>query len=464
MTWRFMSSFGPRHIAGQIILLVVSSVVVFHVITLLAIRLTTDLPARPDRPPPAVIDRFADFVRLLDRLPPADRPEIVAAIRETHPSLALTLHPSDAALADARPTSPAIATGNDGLDHLRRALGPELTPVLVATAPTVGSGPQKGHEISVRLGDRSAVTGVIPSFGAPRLLRPWAVLIGTLVLITLILTALLWWATRGIMEPLAGLARAAEAFSLDRDPAPLSEEGPAEMKATARALNRMQDRICKLVEDRTRMLAAVSHDLRTPITRLRLRAEFVEDETVRTPMLRDLAQMGAMVDTALAYLRGGAAQRGRSLVDLASLLQTLCHDFADMGGKVFYEGPDHLLIEARVEEIQRAVTNLVENALKYGGRAAVLRLTKVSDGAVEIDVIDDGPGIADAQKASVMEPFARGDAARSMTAETSSFGLGLAIARSAAEIHGGRLTLHDVYTQGPRRGLCARLHLPLSAA
>lgn len=233
-------------------------------------------------------------------------------------------------------------------------------------------------------------------------------------------------------------------------------KGPDEVRVASRALNRMQARIRGMIVDRTRMLAAVSHDLRTPITRMRLRAEFIDDEDTRRQMLRDLDQMGAMVHAALSYLRDGQDTQSRSLVDLASLLQTVCHDFADTGEKVTYEGPDHLLASLRADEIRRAVGNLVENALKYGGACAIVRLRPASRNEVDIEVVDRGPGIPNELKAAMLEPFARGDAARTMGDRSAGFGLGLAIARSAAEAHGGSLLLQD----GEPSGLVAVLRLP----
>jgi signal transduction histidine kinase len=211
-----------------------------------------------------------------------------------------------------------------------------------------------------------------------------------------------------------------------------------------------------MVEDRTRMLAAVSHDLRTPITRMRLRAEFVEDEDLRRQLLRDLDQMAAMVHSALSYLRDGQDRQTPSLVDLASLLQTICDDFADAGQNVSYEGPDRVLAKVRADEVERAVTNLVENAIKYSGTPAIVRLRPASQRDVEIDVIDHGPGIPDERKAAMLEPFARGDEARTMNEESTGFGLGLAIARAAAQAHGGDLVLVSAVPSG----LIATLRLP----
>jgi signal transduction histidine kinase len=274
------------------------------------------------------------------------------------------------------------------------------------------------------------------------------------------LTVLLWWGARALTAPLARFASAAGEFSLDRDPLPLAEDsGPDEVRTASRALNRMQARIRSMIENRTRMLAAVSHDLRTPITRMRLRAEFIDQDETRRQMVADLDQMDRMVHAALSYLRDGASSHRRDLIDIATLMQTICNDFSDLGGVVVYEGPGRLLARGNTDELQRAVTNLVDNALKHGGNWAKVRLEALSESEIAIDVLDEGPGIPDERKKAMLEPFARGDSARSLNESTGGFGLGLAIVKAAAEAHGGELLLLDARPFG----LHARLQLPIRA-
>jgi signal transduction histidine kinase len=201
----------------------------------------------------------------------------------------------------------------------------------------------------------------------------------------------------------------------------------------------MRDRIGKLVDDRMRLLAAMGHDLRTPITRLRLRCEFIRDAALRGQMLRDLDQMKAMTDGVLSFLRDGQARTDMASVDIASLLQTICDQFADMSYDVRYSGPDHATIVAAPDSLQRAVANLVDNAVRYGGHT-IVRLALEPVG-VRVEVEDDGPGIVDPRKDTMLEAFVRGEEARTMD-DRSGFGLGLSIARAIAEAHGGNLTLH----------------------
>jgi len=257
-----------------------------------------------------------------------------------------------------------------------------------------------------------------------------------------------------LAEPLSSFARTAEEFSLSGTATPLPERGPEEIRAVARALNRMRERITALIDDRTRMLAAISHDLRTPITRLRLRSEFIEDEGNRRHMLRDLDQMRAMLEALLSFLRDDRRLEALTLTDIATTLQLIADQFADIGHLVTYQGPSHAMAMARPDDLHRAVTNLVENAVKFGGEAAIT-LVMSKSGAV-IDVADDGPGISDAQKSAMLQPFVRGDDARNMDHEAAGFGLGLSIARAIALAHGGELTLRDRQPQG----LIVRITLP----
>ncbi len=184
---------------------------------------------------------------------------------------------------------------------------------------------------------------LLPHLGPPPLAGPISI---TILFIVISVTLLGIWATRALRTPLSGFAKAAEGFNLDGEVAELPERGPEEIRAVARAFNRMRDRIRKLVDDRTRMLAAMGHDLRTPITRLRLRSEFIADEELRGQMLRDLDQMMTMTDSVLSFLRDGQAREDATAIDVATSLQTICDQFADLGHTVTYRGPDHFTLVA----------------------------------------------------------------------------------------------------------------------
>jgi signal transduction histidine kinase len=202
------------------------------------------------------------------------------------------------------------------------------------------------------------------------------------------------------------------------------------------------------------MLAAISHDLRTPITRLRLRAEEIEPELLKMQTIQDLETMQNMVHSILSFLRGQASQPRRERIDLSSLAQTVCDNFVDTGRVVIFLGPSRLNFDCDPEQITWALTNLIDNGLKFGTSVHVALLNSGEEDFVTIEVKDDGPGIPEPERQRVLEPFYRGDAARGLN-DTDSFGLGLSIARSVGESHGGTLELSDATPQG----LLARLKL-----
>jgi signal transduction histidine kinase len=276
----------------------------------------------------------------------------------------------------------------------------------------------------------------------------------TLLFAVISVTLLGLWAAHALTAPLSSFARAAESFSLNGAAAPLPERGPEEIRSVAKALNRMRERITTLIDDRTKMLAAISHDLRTPITRMRLRSEFIEDGVHRSHMLHDLDQMRSMLESVLSFLRNDHKLESMTLVDIATTLQLVADQFADMGNKVAYDGPEHAMATLRPDDLHRSITNLVENAVRVSAETTI-RL-KMSPDTLRIDIEDDGPGISNARKDVMLEPFVRGDDARNMDG-TAAFGLGLSIAHAIVLAHGGELSLNDRQPHG----LIVRIELPV---
>lgn len=256
---------------------------------------------------------------------------------------------------------------------------------------------------------------------------------------------------RGIARPMRRLAIAAEALGRGESVAPLPEAGPDDIRNTAEAFNRMQERLQRFVEDRTRMLAAIGHDLRTPLTSLRLRAEFVADAEEREKMLATIAEVQKMTEATLAFAREEATAEGTRTVDLPALVESLCDDLAELGRDVtFIEGPK-ISYRCRPDALRRAVRNLVENAVRYGERARV-HVARAGDG-VEIVIEDDGPGIPDGAAEQVFAPFFRIENSRNP--ETGGVGLGLSIARTIVRHHGG-----DIALANQPKGLRATISLP----
>jgi len=265
-------------------------------------------------------------------------------------------------------------------------------------------------------------------------------------------TALSLVAVRWIVQPLADLRRAADALGKDIHRPPLPETGPVEVAETARAFNRMQRRIGRFVEDRARILAAVSHDLKTPITRLRLRADLMDDEDLGEKICRDLDEMQAMVEETLAFMRGTDEREQTRPIDLMALLGSLIQDTGEAGQGVRLEGAIERPYLGRPLALKRCIGNLLSNALRYGREVEIL--AQDSAQSVTLRIIDRGPGIPLEATEKVFEPFFRLEGSRGR--DSGGTGLGLGIARDIARAHGGDLVLSN----RPEGGLIAELKLP----
>ena len=331
-----------------------------------------------------------------------------------------------------------------------------VSPAIGARARPVAHGASTGAIALDAPGGRSIVFD--PSLDERMINLPRVVASLQISLAVVTLSLLSLWAVRMLTAPVGRLAAGASRFAIDLDPTPLPERGPAELRELARAFNTMRDRIRQLVESRSRMLAAVSHDLRTPLTRIRLRIEAQDEGEERDRSLRDIATMDRMIGQALSYLRDQVSPAQRERVDLAALVETVCSDFADTGKDVAFTGQRNIVLECESDLIARAISNLIDNAVKFSGRAEVEVAMRSASEAV-VHVRDDGPGIADADKHLAFEPFSRGDASRGAPG-ADGFGLGLAIARQLVERHGGSITLHDPEP----RGLDAQVVLPIFPA
>jgi signal transduction histidine kinase len=271
--------------------------------------------------------------------------------------------------------------------------------------------------------------------------------------LTLLIAVSAVYAVRRATRPVSLFATAAERLGIEFNAAPLPESGTGEVRRAARAFNTMQSRLKRFVQDRTQMLAAISHDLRTPITRMRLRAEFVDDDEQRSKMLNDLDEMEAMIKATMAFARDDTANEPAVKIDIAAGLAALAVDEKAIGHEVAYMGPKSLKLIGRPLGFKRALTNLVENAVKYGGSAEVT-LSRSGDYA-EIVIDDKGPGIPDGEKEQVFTPFYRLESSRSR--DTGGTGLGMTIARNAIRSMGGDVVLLD----RPSGGLRVKVTLPV---
>jgi signal transduction histidine kinase len=260
------------------------------------------------------------------------------------------------------------------------------------------------------------------------------------------------WVVRHVTAPLASLAAAAERLGRDVTAPPLPQTGTIETRQASRAFNDMQVRLRNLIDNRTRLLAAISHDLRTPLTLLRLRAEGVEDQQERDKMLSTIAEMDSMIEATLKFARDEAVAEPPRRTDLTALLQSIVDDMSDAGLPTTMKPAEPIVCECRPTALKRALTNLIENAIKYGKTAhAAINLTPK---AIEIMIDDEGPGIPESELLRVFEPFYRVEGSRSR--DTGGVGLGLAIAQSIVQSQGGELVLNN----RPTGGLRALMRLP----
>jgi signal transduction histidine kinase len=277
-------------------------------------------------------------------------------------------------------------------------------------------------------------------------------ILATLALSLLVTAPLAWLFARRLAAPITAFADAADRLGRDPNAAPLNVEGSREVSAAAAAFNRMQERLQRYVEDRTAMVGAIAHDLRTPLTRLRFRID-AAPEDLRPKLEADVDQMEAMIAATMSFVADATKARERTPLELSSLVESVMDDLAETGADATVERADKLVLNGDPVALRRLVANLAENALKYGQRARARVYAEGGSAIIEID--DDGPGVPVAELERVFDPFYRGEPSRNR--ETGGIGLGLAVVRSVARAHGGDVTLHN----RDGGGLTARVSLPL---
>ncbi len=447
--------------------------------------------------------RIADIVRLLDSVGPDERARIVAILNAPPQLVSLGREPlptepepdfnavrlasvlGDAlgsereirvrSLAwseappgrDARPwpwrereTGPPIGRGSGIGSGMMMQPGREMGPGMgmgMGSGMGMGMGPGRHGGllflVQVRLGDGAWVTfdTLVPRESADLPLR----LVATLMISLAAVLLLSLFAVRWVVRPLGVLAKAADELGRDIDRAPLPETGPLEVRHAAAAFNVMQGRLQRFIRERISILAAMSHDLKTPLTRMRLRAELL-DEATRDRFGKDLGEIEAMVTETLEFIRGVDTAAQRQPVNIDALLESLQADYLETGGSVRIEGDPAGQIVANAPLLRRCLGNLLDNALAYAGSAVIA----VSSGSAEllIRVLDEGPGIPETELEKVFEPFHRLEGSRSRA--TGGTGLGLTIARNIAQGHGGNLVVRN-RVEG---GLEAVLTLPRGSA
>lgn len=460
-----MNDLIPQSIAGRTILVLVVGLMLSHVVSL-GIYYGDRLTALTLLGGGHNAERVATLTRLLDKTPAEDRPRIVDALNQ--PRRWVLLSPGRPSVRGAPDNWRTILLRKNLHSHMGKAgmemmvvnLDPDKNLVEGGENKTMGMMEMAGMDparhagpvvaVAIRLSDATWAAFSLPVGRTAPFLTLRFILSMSVMLLTVIFVAI--WASRRVTAPLASFARAAERLGKDVKAPRLPDEGPSEVRLAAGAFNEMQSRIRRYLEDRTQMVAAMSHDLRTPITRLRLRSDFALDEEQQRKMLADLDEMEQMISSTLSFARDEAASEPTAMVDLTALLQTLCDDLTDTGFSVRLQRQERLTFECHPAALRRAFSNLIENAAKYGQRARVTMTNEAKAVVVQID--DDGPGIPEDRLQHVFRPFVRLDESRSR--ETGGVGLGLTVARSVIYAHGGTVSLAN----RPEGGLRVEVRLP----
>jgi signal transduction histidine kinase len=459
-----MKTLLPKSLFSRLVLVLLGGLIVAQVLSLaVQLRERGELLSRASGIQSA--QRIADIVRVLDPLSPEERRRMIGIL--SAPPLLITLGGIAAPSRNPEPARSAHAAVFETM--LRRLLG-NTWPVTVALTdsppwtPPAGAMKQFGPGMHERMQFGPAMHGItqpgmsfvaqvrlhdgtLVSFDSRqppetlnwpyRLLLSVGILLAAVIIVSLIAVR---WAT----QPLKALAAAADELGKNINRPPLPENGPIEVERAARALNTMQARLIGYLQSRTRVLAAMSHDLKTPITRLRLRAELLDDPQLRLKFDRDLEDMETMVSGTLDFMRGLDNEEPIQPIDMNALMQTLEADVRETGGNVRITGAADKPYLGRPRALKRCLANLVDNAIKYGKSAHVV--INDNDARLEVTVQDEGPGIPEAALAQVFEPFYRLEPSRNR--ETGGTGLGLTIARSVAETHGGTLVLRNRAVSG----------------
>lgn len=461
----------PRSLFGRLILVLLTGLILAQLLSaLVLLRDRGQVLYRSVQTD--VIARTVGIVRLLDSISLPERQRLVPLLGSDDMRVTLARAPVPKAVEDADAGAAARWVQAQILRHLPRQTRVEVSlqgSLMPDTVPAMHRRHMMGRRmtgpwaymhglhamadvfhIQVELEDGTWVRFErrVPEslFG-----RPFGLLI-TLGILLVSVVALSLLAVRWSVGPLRSLRRAAEALGKDIHRKPLAVEGPVEVAETAKAFNTMQQRLKNYVEDRARILAAVSHDLKTPLTRMRLRSDLLEDEELREKIQTDLDDMESMVGATLDFMRGTESKEPSQTLDLMALLESIQGNMSEAGWEVNLTGRIDKPIQGKPLALKRCITNLVDNAVHYGKRAEIAVADE--DQHVVISVSDDGPGIPEESLERVFDPFFRLEASRCQ--HTGGTGLGLGIARNIARAHGGELALEN----RSHLGLTARLLLP----
>lgn len=469
---------APAGLSGRLILLMLGALALSQALSMLVSRFERNQAVRGILRDEC-LGRMASALRLMEATPASQRSEQLEAVATPLARYWLSDEPpadvgSWTQIARSHLLKPVPAAGREGRAQESLFVGDALlnrevsetwtllpadATLLRRTAHLLAVPEWNGFGVVTPLHDGKWLNMI---YSKPTILSAASPSLGyyiTLALLVALLAFATWLIARHITEPLRRLTDAAERLGRGEDVPLLPRDGPTDIEHTITTFNRMQVRLRRFIEDRTRMLAAIGHDLRTPITTMRLRAEFVKDQETREKLLATLSEMQAMTEATLAFARSEATAEPVRNVDLPSLLDSLCDDLSELGWEVSFENlvGDRVACPCRPDSLRRAVRNVIENAVRYGTRARVFLDKTPCAYAILVD--DEGPGIAPEDRERVFQPFVRLEHSRN--SETGGVGLGLSIARSVLRGHGGDIVLED----GPdNKGLRVRLLLPMPSS
>lgn len=413
----------PHTLGSRLFLILLTGLIVAHLMSIAVLFSERYMSARQVMLGTLETD-VATSVAILDRIPAAERPQWLPRVNRGNYQYILG--------PGARGVPEMTQRGKDIAERIMEATGTRY-PVTVESIPGDG----KQLQAHLTLTDGSPLTIDVHPRMTP--IAEWLPYVLVLQLGLLVLCC--WFAVRLSIRPLVALAEAADAMNPNVKSAPLDEDGPTEVARAARAFNAMRGRIAHFVAERVQILAAISHDLQTPITRMKLRAEMAEDSEEKRKMVNDLNEIQTLVREGLAYARSASGDgEPPSRVDLGSFVESLVYDYQDTGKDVAVVQNAGGAILTRPNALRRVLTNLIDNAIKYGGGAAEVGVRR-EPGAVVIAIMDRGPGIPEDKLDAVLQPFVRLEGSRNR--ETGGTGLGLAIAHQLVTAAGGSLSLRN---------------------
>ena len=413
-----------RGISGKTALVILSAVVIIHIV-LMCYYIQENRATQRAVQRDAVIQKIINAIYLVEAIPESNRQHAVSAMAD--PTLHVSLSSQPAWKRQFK---------NISFWKISRALRNKLD----------------SFEVSIRL-DQNQWLNLEATADSAQLLRLLSIISVEILVFGTILIA--GWSVNRFTRPLMDFQNAARRLSIDLHSKPINIDGPSVVRETAEVMNEMQNRIQKLIQDRTQMLAAISHDLRTPITRMKLRTQFIDDKVLAEEYTQDMSEMEQMINETLSFARDDAAKEDRHRLDLVSLLHSICIDAGDMGHNVnFHSRQTRLSFLGKHIALKRAFTNLIYNAIRYAKSVSVMIYSRHNSIIVRID--DNGPGIPEEELEHVFTAFYRTEQSRSR--DTGGVGLGLAVTRDIIDAHGGKITLSNRRPHGLR----AIIELPLA--